>query len=218
MKTALLIGSTGLIGSQLLELLLESENYDRVISFAKRDTNYQHPKLTQHLIDFDKPETYQDLVKGDDFFCTIGTTIKNAGSKNAFRKVDFEYPSQFAKLAKENNIKQFLIVSSLGADATSSNFYLKTKGDIEAFLKNSNFEHTAILRPSILLGNRTEFRLGEKIGTALMKFFSFLLIGNWKKYKPIQSKTVAKALLSIAQNKEKGFRIYESDAIERQNK
>jgi len=216
LKTALIIGSTGLIGSQLLELLLESENYDHVISFVKRETNLHHPKLTQHRIDFDKPQTYQDLVKGDDFFCTIGTTIKSAGSKKGFRKVDFDYPCQFAKLAKENNIKQFLIVSSLGADSKSSNFYLKTKGEIEAFLKTCDFDHTAILRPSILLGNRAEFRLGEKIGTTIMKFFSILLIGNWKKYKPIRSKTVAEALFSIAQNKEKGFRIYESDAIERQ--
>jgi uncharacterized protein YbjT (DUF2867 family) len=214
MKTALLIGSTGLIGSQLLQLLLESKEYEKVITFVKRDTGITHPKLTQHCIDFDKPETYKELVIGDDFFCTIGTTINKAGTKEAFRRVDFEYPKQFAASALQNKVKQFLIISSLGADATSSNFYLKTKGEMEDFLKNCNFESVAVLQPSLLLGNRTEFRFGEKIGAFFMKTFSFLLIGNLKKYKAIESKTVAKALVTIAQQNNRGFTVYESDKIQ----
>lgn len=214
MKTALLIGSTGLIGSQLLQLLLESKEYEKVITFVKRDTGINHPKLTQHCIDFDKPETYKELVIGDDFFCTIGTTINKAGTKEAFRRVDFEYPKQFATFALQNKVKQFLIISSLGADATSSNFYLKTKGEMEDFLKNCNFESVAVLQPSLLLGNRTEFRFGEKIGAFFMKTFSFLLIGNLKKYKAIESKTVAKALVTIAQQNNRGFTVYESDKIQ----
>jgi uncharacterized protein YbjT (DUF2867 family) len=213
-KTALIIGSTGLIGSELLNLLLDSNDYLKVITFVKRDTGIKHPKLTQHIINFDKPETYKDLVVGDDFFCTIGTTIKKAGSKEAFRKVDFEYPRQFAAFALQNKVKQFLIISSLGADAKSGNFYLKTKGEIQDFLKNCNFESVSVLQPSLLLGNRTEFRLGEKVGAFFMKSLSFLFLGNLKKYKPIESKTVAKALLKIAQTNNKGFKIYESDAIQ----
>jgi uncharacterized protein YbjT (DUF2867 family) len=213
-KTALIIGSTGLIGSQLLNLLLESPNYARVITFVKRDSGIKHPKLTQHIIDFDKPETYKELVVGDDFFCTIGTTIKKAGSQKAFRKVDFEYPKQFAAFALQNKVKQFLTISSLGADAKSGNFYLKTKGEIEDFLKDCNFESVSVLQPSLLLGNRTEFRLGEKVGAFFMKTLSFLFLGNLKKYKPIEGKTVAKALLKIAQTNNKGFKIYESDAIQ----
>jgi len=213
MKTALIIGSTGLIGSQLLDLLLESQEYDKVITFVKRDSGIQHPKLKQHIIDFDKPETYKELVVGDDFFCSIGTTIKKAGSQNAFRKVDFEYPKQFASLAQQNKVKQFLIITSLGADANSSNFYLKTKGEIQDFLKNCAFESISILQPSLLLGNRTEFRLGEKMGVYLMKLFSFLFIGNLKKYKAIQSEAVAKAMFIIAQKNYKGFQIIESDSI-----
>jgi uncharacterized protein YbjT (DUF2867 family) len=213
-KTALIIGSTGLIGSQLLNLLLENPNYARVITFVKRDSGIKHPKLTQHIIDFDKPETYKELVVGDDFFCTIGTTIKKAGSQKAFRKVDFEYPKQFAAFALQNKVKQFLIISSLGADANSGNFYLKTKGEIEDFLKDCNFESVSVLQPSLLLGNRTEFRLGEKVGAFFMKTLSFLFLGNLKKYKPIESKKVAKALLKIAQANNKGFKIYESDAIQ----
>jgi uncharacterized protein YbjT (DUF2867 family) len=214
LKTALIIGSTGLIGSQLLQLLLESDYYSSVITFVKRDTGIQHPKLKQHIIDFEKPESYRDLVEGDDFFCTIGTTINKAGSKEAFRKVDFEYPEQFAKIAIENKVKQFLIISSLGADANSSNFYLKTKCEIERFLKNSTLKKISILRPSLLLGNRAEFRLGEKVGAFFMKAFSFLFIGSLKKYKPIKSETVARALFAIAQQNKNGFTIYESDLIQ----
>jgi len=213
-KSALIIGSTGLIGSKLLDLLLESQDYEKVVTFVKRDAGIQHPKLTQHIIDFDKPETYKDLVTGDDFFCTIGTTIKKAGSKDAFRKVDFEYPRQFATFALQNKVKQFLIISSLGANKSSGNFYLKTKGEIEDFLKNCSFESVSVLQPSLLLGDRKEFRLGEKIGSFFMKAFSFLLLGNLKKYKPIESKTVAKALFTIAQRKNKGFSKYESDVIQ----
>jgi uncharacterized protein YbjT (DUF2867 family) len=214
MKTALVIGSTGLIGSQLLELLLESEEYAKVITFVKRDSGIQHPKLKQHIINFDKPEDFQNFVVGDDFFCTIGTTIKKAGSQDAFRKVDFEYPKVFATIALQNNLKQFLIISSLGADAHSGNFYLKTKGEIQDFLKNCNFESVSVLQPSLLLGNRTEFRLGEKIGAFFMKLFSFTLIGNLEKYKPIQSEDVAKAMFTLAQKNDKGIHIFESDTIQ----
>ena len=214
MKTALIIGSTGLIGSHLLDLLLESQEYEKVITFVKRDSGIQHPKLKQHIIDFDKPDTYKELVVGDDFFCSIGTTIKKAGSQDAFRKVDFEYPKQFASLAQQNKVKQFLIITSLGADANSSNFYLKTKGEIQDFLKNCAFESISILQPSLLLGNRTEFRLGEKMGVYFMKLFSFLFIGNLKKYKAIQSEAVAKAMFIIAQKNYKGFQIIESDSIQ----
>lgn len=214
MKTALIIGSTGLIGSQLLNSLLESKDYDKVITFVKRDSGKQHPKLSQHIIDFDQPQSYQELIAGDDFFCTIGTTIKKAGTKEDFKKVDFEYPQQFASLASKNKVKNFLLISSLGADKSSKNFYLKTKGEIENFLKNSDFESVSILRPSLLLGNRKEFRLGERVAGVFMKTVSFLFFGKLKKYKPIESKTVAKALLMIARENKKGFHIYESDVIQ----
>lgn len=214
MKTALIIGCTGLIGSQLLDLLLESKDYDKVIAFAKKDLEKQHPKLKQHIINFDKPESYQELIVGDDFFCTIGTTIKKAGTKEALKKVDFEYPQEFASFALQNKVKQFLIISSLGANKSSGNFYLKTKGEIEDFLKSSNFESVSILRPSLLLGNRKEFRLGESTAAVFMKIFSFLFFGKLKKYKPIESKVVAKALINIAKKNKKGFHIYESDLIQ----
>ncbi|MBX9887339.1 MAG: NAD(P)H-binding protein [Flavobacteriaceae bacterium] len=214
MKTALIIGGTGLIGSKLLKLLLESSDYEKVIAFSKREMQLKHPKLVLEIIDFDKPESYANLVQGDDFFCTIGTTIKKAGSKEAFRKVDYQYPKQFATIALENGIKQFLLISSLGADEKSGNFYLKTKGEIQSFLKNSSFDSVSIVQPSLLLGDRKEFRFGEQVGAIVMKIFSFLLIGSLKKYKPIHGDTVAKALFTVAQKSKKGFTIYESDLIE----
>jgi uncharacterized protein YbjT (DUF2867 family) len=214
MKTALIIGSTGLIGSHLLELLLASNDYEKVITFVRSASEIKHPKITQHIVDFDKIETYKDLVQGDDFFCAIGSTIKTAGSKEAFRKVDFEYPSQFAALAAQNKVKQFLVISSLGADVNSGNFYLKTKGEMEEFLKDSCFESVSVVQPSLLLGDRTEFRMAEKVGGFFMRILSFLFIGNIKKYKPIESTVVAKALLKIAQRNNKGYKIYESDAIQ----
>ncbi|NRT12816.1 NAD(P)H-binding protein [Flavobacterium sp. 14A] len=213
MKTALIIGSTGLIGSALLQNLLNNKEYSKVIAFNKRKTAISHPKLIEEIIDFNTIESYESLVKGDDFFCTIGTTIKKAGSKEAFKKVDFDYPQRFATIALKNGVNQFLIISSMGADKDSSNFYLKTKGSIEEFLKQSGFNSVAVLRPSILLGNRDEFRFGEKIGGFVMKAFSFLLIGNLKNYKPIESTTVAKALEVIALQNTTGFNVYSSADI-----
>jgi uncharacterized protein YbjT (DUF2867 family) len=213
-KTALIIGSTGLIGSELLKILLESSEYAQVVTFVKRDAGIQHVKLKQHIIDFDEPESYKDLVVGDDFFCTIGTTIKKAGSQKAFRKVDFEYPKQFAIFAQENKVKNYLLISSLDANAASSNFYLKTKGEIQDFLKTCNFESVSILQPSLLLGDRNEFRFAEKAGAFVMKLVSFVFVGKLKKYKAIHVNTVAKALYRIAQKNTKGFQIYESDMIQ----
>ena len=214
MKTALLIGSTGLIGKQLLLNLLESSHYEKVIIFVRKKLELSHIKLEQIIVDFEKIEEIKNLIKGDDFFCTIGTTIKTAGSKEAFKKVDFEYPKQFAQFAQENKVSQFLVISSLGANEKSTNFYLKVKGELETFLKSSNFKSVSVLQPSLLLGNRKEFRFGEKIGELFGKLFPFIFIGNLKKYKPIKAKTVADAIIKIALQNNSGFGIYQSDEIE----
>ena len=214
MKTALLIGSTGLIGKELLSNLLQSSHYEKVIIFVRKKSELSHPKLEQILVNFDKIEDVKHLIKGDDFFCTIGTTIKIAGSKEAFRKVDFEYSKQFALFAQENKVSQFLVISSLGANEKSTNFYLKTKGELQSFLKSSGFKSVSILQPSLLLGNREEFRLGEKIGSLFSKLFSFIFIGSLKKYKPIEAKTVSDAMIKTALQNNSGFRIYLSDELE----
>jgi uncharacterized protein YbjT (DUF2867 family) len=212
-KTAILVGGTGLVGSHLLQLLLESNIYSKVILFSKRSSKINHPKIEEYLIDFDKIHEFNHLIVGDDFFCTIGTTIKKAGSQNAFKRVDLEYPLQFAQISKINNFKCFLIVSSIGADPNSGNFYLKVKGELETRIKNLNIFSTYIFRPSLLLGKRTEFRFGEKVAMKLMPFLSFLLIGKLRKYRPIKAEVVAKSMFDFAQINEPGFRVVESNEI-----
>lgn len=212
-KTAIIIGSTGLTGSHLLKTLLSSDVYDKVISFVRRQTKISHPKLTQHVVDFDNIESYQDYVEGNDMFCCLGTTIKQAGSQEAFEKVDLAYPVEFAKTGAKNGVKQFSIVSSIGANPESSNFYLRTKGKCEEQLRKLPFQSISIFRPSLLIGNRKEFRLGEKLGEYAMKIFSVFMVGKLRKYRPVKSKTVAGAMFNIAQQNTVGYHVYESDEI-----
>lgn len=212
-KTAIIIGSTGLTGSHLLRKLLSSNIYDKVISFVRKGSKISHPKLVQHVVDFDKPESYQDLLEGNDMFCCLGTTIKKAGSQEAFEKVDLLYPLQFAKAAAIKGVRQFSIISSIGANPQSSNFYLRTKGKCEESLRTLSFQSVSIFRPSLLLGNRKEVRMGEIFGKYIMKFFSIFLIGKLKKYRPIKAKEVTDAMFNIAQQNTIGFHIYESNEI-----
>lgn len=213
-KTALVIGSSGLIGSHLVIQLLSNPNFEKVIVFNRRPCLILHPKIEEHLIDFNNLKPIEPFVKGDVMFCTMGTTIKKAGSKEAFRLVDVVYPKQFAQMALNHQVKQFLLISSLGANLESTNFYLKTKGEIETFLQQSAFNSVSILRPSLLLGDRKEFRLGEKLATYILPVLSLFLIGPLKKYKAIEAKTVAKAMVEIAIQNKTGFTIYPSDELQ----
>lgn len=212
-KTAIIIGSTVMTGSHLLKILLTSGIYEKVISLVRHSTKISHPRLIQHVVNFDQPESYQDLIEGNDMFCCLGTTIKKAGSQEAFEKVDLKYPIQFAKIAASKGVKQYSIISSIGANPKSNNFYLRTKGKCEEELRKLAFQSISIFRPSLLLGNRKEFRLGEKIGEYTMKLFSIFFLGKIKKYKPVKSKNVAYAMYSIAQSNTVGYHIYESDEI-----
>lgn len=197
-QTAILLGASGLVGNEVLQLLLSSPDFRKVKIFVRKSISIVHEKLEQHIINFDSISNYTELIKGDVFFCCIGTTIKKAGSRDAFIKVDYTYPTEFAKIAKTNGIKHFLFISSLGADKNSTNFYLKMKGDTESVLEQLNFETLTILRPSVLLGKRNEFRLGENIGKLIMKAISFLFVAKLKKYKPIEAYTVAKAMVILS--------------------
>lgn len=213
-KTAILLGASGLVGSFLLDMLLDGEEYTSVIVFVRKHLNKVHPKLNQHVIDFDAPETYKDWVAGDDLFCCLGTTIKQAGSQEAFRKVDLEYPVVFAGMAKENGVKQYLIVTSIGADSRSSTFYLRTKGECENNLKQTGIPSISVFRPASLTGERKYKRWNEKISVPLLKVFSVFLIGRLKKFRPIAAEQVAKAMYCVAQEFKMGYTIYESDKIQ----
>ena len=212
-KTAVIIGSTGLTGSQLLRTLLSNNAYDKVISFVRRSSKISHLKLVQHVVDFDDPKTYEELIEGNDMFCCLGTTIKKAGTEEAFERVDFLYPIQFAKAAANKGIKQYSIISALGANPKSGNFYLRTKGKCEDELRKLPFQSISVFRPSLLLGNRKEFRLGEKLAESIMRIFSIFFIGRLRKYKAINVKKVAYAMFRIAQQNTIGYHIYESDEI-----
>jgi uncharacterized protein YbjT (DUF2867 family) len=213
MKTAIIIGASGLTGKALLYQLLQDDSFNRVIIFVRKELTIAHVKLTQHVVDFNTLNICKDLIKGDVVFCCMGTTIKTAGSQEAFKKVDFTYPVEFAKLAKENNIPVFCLQSSLGADAKSNNFYLKTKGETEDEIRNLNFQSFATFRPSMLLGDRSEFRLGEKIGKVVMQALSFAFIGKLKRYKAIHVKQVASAMIKHAKSGNTGNTIMENEAM-----
>lgn len=212
-KTALVFGATGLTGSSLLHLLLADSRYDKVKIFVRRKPDFPvSPKLELHVVDLNSPDQYAHLLCGDDLFCCLGTTISKAGSKAAFRNVDFDLPVKIAEAASKNSVSAFIAISSLGADSKSSNFYLRTKGEMEEVVRKFSFKKFAALRPSLLLGSRKEFRFGEIIGKVLMRALSVAFIGNLKKYRAIQANDVSKAMIVIA-NSNFTEEIFESERI-----
>jgi len=210
MKTALLAGSTGLIGSQLLTLLLNSERYSRVIALTRHDLP-AHPKLTQIHADGQTLIAYVDQLGADDVFCCLGTTMAKAGSKEKFHQVDFTYPVELATLALARGAKQFFVVSALGADKNSSIYYNQVKGELEDALKGMGYPSLHIFRPSLLLGNRSEGRAGEDSAKIVYKIFGFLIP---KKYKAIDSAKVARAMLQLAKQEKFGTHVHESKDLQ----
>ncbi len=207
MKKALVIGASGLIGQQLIDLLLQDENYS-VIALIRTALPIQHERLIQVPFNFDNPNN--EVIQADEIFCCLGTTIKVAGSQQAFYKVDFEYVLDIAKKAYLNGAKKFALVSSMGANKNSTVFYSKTKGAIEEAVTQIGYESLFIFRPSLLLGKRTGFRLGERIAQYFFTFFSILIP---KKYQAIQAKQVAKAMIVCMNTGDKGVHILESNKI-----
>jgi uncharacterized protein YbjT (DUF2867 family) len=213
-KKAIIAGATGLVGSELLGFLLKSRDYDSVFALVRKPTKTHHPKLKEIVFDFNNSASYKNLPKSDEMFCCLGTTIKTAGSEAAFKKVDFEYPMLLAEAGKSNGIKAFHVITALGADANSPMFYNKVKGQLEEALKKLNFEQLYIYQPSLLVGNRSENRLGEKIAIQVMPIFEFLMLGPMKKYRSIKVEDVAKGIINTAENEHKKLKIILSDEIQ----
>jgi uncharacterized protein YbjT (DUF2867 family) len=209
MKTALIVGASGLIGKHLTQKLLTSNFYEKVSVIVRKPLNIIHPKLDQILMDFDNLDASKILA--DDIFCCLGTTMKQAGSKDAFYKVDFTFPLNFAKAGLANGAKQFLFVSSMGADEKSIVYYSRVKGEIERALSDLHYPTLLILRPSMLEGERENPRTGEKIGNVVMNFFAPLIPD---KYKVIAGEKVAQAMLELAQRSFKNKNIFESDRLQ----
>ena len=212
MKTALLFGVSGLVGGHLLNQLIKNNNYSKIKLFVRSVPQISDPKIEIIETDFNNLENHNEDIKGDDCFFCIGTTKQNSPDKNEYQRVELEVPKQIAQIAKSNLVNSFIFVSALYANPKSSGNYVKFKGMVEEELKRLNFPKLALMRPSFLMGDRKEKRVGEKIGIFVFKLLSPLLLGPLKKMRPIHSETVAKAMIRAAnENLEKN--IFESNEI-----
>jgi len=214
-KKAIIIGASGLIGSKLLDILLDSREYNTVISLARKRLQKKHPKLVQETITFDEPDTYLSLVNGDVLFCCLGTTQKQTPNQDDYYKIDHDYPVDLARAAFKNGVPEYHFVSAIGADPSSSNFYLKTKGEAETDLKAAGLASLHIYEPSLLTGRKSKRRMGERIATVIMKIINPLLIGGLKKYQSIDAATVAKAMFNQSLKDKKGVFVYTTDRIKK---
>jgi len=213
-KRAVVFGSTGLVGKELLKELLGNDEFDKVISVARKDLIVSNPRLEQvRITDFSQLMNLKDKLNATIFFCCIGTTIKIAGSKEAFRQVDLFIPQEIAKLAELLSVPSLVIISSIGASYASSNFYLRTKGEMEKTVRELYSGNLKIVRPSLLMGQRDEFRFGEKASVGFMKVFGWVFAGPLKKYKGIYAHDVARAMIKIAKFPSEKV-IYESDELQ----
>jgi uncharacterized protein YbjT (DUF2867 family) len=213
-KSILLLGATGLIGGYCLKFLCEDDHYERIVVLTRRALpgHLKHPKVEHHIIDFDRPETYSRFVNTDHLICALGATMKKAGSKESFFTADHTYPLEFAKMALKNGAEHFLIVTACLSSAKSPFFLTRVKGQLEDALFVLEYGSISIFRPSMLLGKRDEFRLGEEVAKSLEKIISFFLP---KKYKPIQGRAVAGAMVKKAVENLPGIHIYESGDIQK---
>lgn len=212
-RIALLFGSTGLVGSLLLEELLHSGYYTSIKTFVRRPTGISNPKVKEIIMDFSNPEKYSHLIEGDDMFICLGSTIKKAGSISKFEKIDRDLPVMLAGIAKKNRVSKIAVVSSIGARYSSRNYYLRVKGEMEMGIAVLKFEHTVFVRPSLLLGKRKEKRPAEIMSKFFMKALNPVMGGRLKKYRAIQARDVARAMISALQ-KDSSKKVYESDELQ----
>lgn len=213
--TALLLGATGLVGGHVLDLLLADPAYTRVTVLGRRPVARMHPKLDQRTANFDRlREEHAISFAVDDVFCCLGTTIAAAGSQDAFRRVDHDYVVSAARAAAEHGARRYLLVSAAGANARSRIFYNRVKGEAEDGVRAQSLEGIAILRPSLLLGERTESRTGERWAQRIMPAMDWMMVGPLRRYRPIEAATVARALVRLAKEGTRGVRVLESDEIQ----
>ena len=212
MKTALVFGSTGLVGGHLLDQLIKNENYNKIKLFVRSEIIINDLKVEIVKTDFNNMEKHKEEMTGDHCYFCIGTTKQNSPYKDEYRRVELDLPKQIAQITKSNSVNSFVFVSSGYADPNSSGDYLKFKGLVEEELKRLSFNKLGIMRPSFLIGDRKEKRLGEKLGIFVFKLLSPLFLGPLKKMKPIQSEKVAKAMIKIS-NGDFIQQIFESNEI-----
>ncbi|MFC3750165.1 oxidoreductase [Paenibacillus sp. GCM10012306] len=213
-RIAMVLGATGLVGKAVTQELLRREAWDEVRVLVRRPIGLKHPSLKQTIVDWEQLSRYREQFRGvQTMFCCLGTTIKTAGSQSNFERVDLHYPLEAAAIAKEEGVRQLLAVSSIGADAKSRNFYSRTKGRAEEGLIAAGFQGVHLFRPSLLLGQRKEFRLGERMAAGLMTALDFAMVGKVAKYRAIPAETVARAMVNISLAGTLGLHIYPNDVI-----
>jgi len=210
---AIIAGSTGLIGSKLLQILLRENFYDEVLILVRKKIDLDHKKLTQLVVNFDQLDNHAEALTGHALFSCLGTTNNKTPDKTVYRHIDHDYPVQLAQLALKNGIEQYHLVSSIGADSGSSFFYTKTKGETEADIQQLGLPALHIYRPALLTGDRLEKRPMVKTIAVIYKIIDPLLFGNWKKYRSIAGETVAMAMYKQSTKNITGTFIYESDQI-----
>lgn len=214
-KSALIAGATGLVGSELLHILINSQKYEKIYALVRRPLELKHPNLVEVPCDFERLEEVEQYFAVDDVFCTLGTTIKKAKTKEAMYRIDVEYPIAIAELAKEKGAKHFLIVSSMNANKNSRLWYPKMKGELEEKLKGIPYEAMSIFQPPLLLGNRSEFRLLEKIAIDIVRGLGSIFGNQLRNRMGIEAKTVAAAMFLVAQKEQKGVQTFSAEDMER---
>lgn len=213
-KTAIVFGSTGLVGNLLLEELINSPLYSSIVAFVRSSTGVTEPRVEEIVNDFSDPEILNGKIKGDDLFVCLGTTIKKAGSVANMERIDRDLPVRIASIASASGVKRIAVVSSIGASAASSSYYLRIKGEMEKGILDLRFENISIVRPSMLLGERREKRRAEAVGKVMMTVFRPVLTGKLMKYRAIHGRDVARAMIVLMQ-REPGIYICESDEVQR---
>ena len=213
-RSALIAGASGLVGGHCLRFLHDDGTYGKVTALVRRPLPVSHAKLEQIVVDFDQLQSFSRVMKGDDVFCCLGTTRRRSGSQEGYERIDYTYPFELAKISSANGAQQFLIVSSVGANPTSSFAYLRTKGRIEEAIKSLPFRGIHIFRPSMLVGRRGEFRWEDYVVPPLLKLAAIGMVGKFRRYRAIAGETVAFAMVEIAKMNLEGIYVYESDEIQ----
>lgn len=214
-RKALIVGSTGLIGGYCLQTLLNDPNYSEVTAIVRRPILKTHRKLKTVISKFNDLENDLAKIQAHDVYCCLGTTIKLAGSQESFKKIDFSLVVSIAEFMRKQGAEQFIVISSMGADPNSKVFYSQVKGGMEQDLQKLSYPCVKIIRPSLLLGERDEFRLGEKIGVILAPVLKPFLMGGLKKYRPVEAEKVAMFMVKVAHEEPiSGVHVYESDLID----
>jgi len=213
-KTAVIFGATGLVGNELLRQLIADKRYTGIKVFGRRDPGINDKKLVNRIVDIADVKSWSSEITGDELYICLGTTIKKAGSIAAMEVADRDVPAEIARVGRDNGVKAIAVVSSIGADPGARNYYLRIKGEMETEIAGIGYDRTVIVRPSMLLGKRDEYRFGEEVGKAVMKALRILFIGKMRKYRGIEAIDVAKGMIRLLNTNPKPERIvFESDEL-----